>query len=165
MAVCVYPGTFDPITCGHLDIIQRAAPLFEKMIILVGKNSAKSPFFTVEERVDFAQRVTAHLPNTEVDTFDGLLVHYVQRIQAHVIVRGLRALSDYDYEYQMASTNHTLCPNIETIFLMTALQYAFLSSSIVREIGRNGESLSGMVPEPILYDVTTRLAQNKSQNR
>ena len=159
MTKCVYPGTFDPITCGHLDIIQRAAPLFDEMIVLVGKNMEKSPYFSVEERVALVRRAVAHIPNVTVDTFDGLLVHYVQQASAQVIVRGLRAMSDFEYEYQMASTNHNLRPGIETVFLMTSLQYAFLSSSIVRQIGTHKESLAGMVPDTILQHVADRLGR------
>jgi len=134
MAIAVYPGSFDPVTLGHMDIIERTARMMDHVVIGVLKNSSKTPLFSVEERVNMLMDVTAHLSNVEVQSFDGLLVDFVHQNHAQVIVRGLRAITDFEYELQMAQTNRVIAPDIDTIFLTTNLKYSYLSSSIVKEI-------------------------------
>jgi len=145
MKTAVYPGSFDPVTNGHLDIIERAARLFERVIVAVFKNPAKIPLFTQEERVAILRQTTQHLPNVEIDSFDGLLVNYARQHNAEVVIRGLRAMSDFENEFQMALTNRQLNPDIETVFLMTSSKYSFLSSSAVKEIASFGGSLDDLV--------------------
>ncbi len=148
--IAVYPGSFDPVTSGHFDVICRAAGMFETLIVLVAANSSKSPLFTGEERVELLQQSCAGLPNVRVELLPpALLVSYVVGSGAKVIVKGLRAVSDFEYEFQMALLNRHLEPNVETIFLMTAAQHAYLSSSIVKEIARLGGDITGLVPEPV----------------
>ncbi len=148
--IAVYPGSFDPITSGHLDVIIRAAGMFETLIVLVAANSAKSPLFTAEERADLVRRSCAGLPNVKVELLPAtLLVNYVIKSGAKVIVKGLRAVSDFEYEFQMALLNRHLEPQVETIFLMTAAEHAYLSSSIVKEIARLGGDITGLVPVPV----------------
>ena len=147
--LAVYPGTFDPLTNGHVDIILRGARLFDRIIVSTLINPEKSPLFTVEERVEIARHVFAPYPNVEVDTFDGLLVDYARRKGAHVIVRGLRAVSDFEYELQMALMNRRLYPDLETVFMMPAEAYTYLSSRLVKEIFALGGSISGLVPEVV----------------
>jgi len=144
-AVC--PGSFDPVTSGHIDVIERAARVFEEVIVAVAPNPAKKHLFTVEERIEMLQASTNHLPNVRIDTFDGLLVDYVKSQDAGVIVKGLRALSDFEFEFQMALINRNLTPEVETVFMMTGAEYSYLSSSIVREIAGFGGSVKGLVPE------------------
>ncbi|OPA77535.1 pantetheine-phosphate adenylyltransferase [Paenibacillus selenitireducens] len=134
--VAVYPGSFDPITQGHMDIVERAARQYDKLIVAVLNNTSKNPLFTLQERVELIQRVTQHLPNVEVDSFRDLTVNFVKSRQADVIVRGIRSVTDFEYELQMASTNNKLDESIETIFMMTNPKYSYLSSSIVKEIAR-----------------------------
>mgnify|MGYP000872778677 CR=1 FL=1 len=136
MRVAVYPGSFDPVTLGHIDIIQRTAKMFDKVIIGVLRNRSKSPLFTAEERVELLKQVTADIPNVEVQSFQGLLIDFVRQNHANVIVRGLRAITDFEYELQMAQTNRVIAPEIDTIFLTTNLKYSYLSSTIVKEIAR-----------------------------
>ena len=147
----VYPGSFDPITNGHLDIIRRSARTFDKVYVAVLVNSAKSPMFPTHQRVDMIKKVTSDLDNVEVDFFSGLLVDYMQEKNAGIIIKGLRAMSDFEYEFQMALMNHKLSKDIETLFMMTSAKYQYLSSSIVKEVGRHGGCLDGLVPE-ILKD-------------
>ncbi|WP_420799702.1 pantetheine-phosphate adenylyltransferase [Paenibacillus mesophilus] len=144
--IAVYPGSFDPVTFGHLDIIHRAANVFDKVIVAVLNNSRKNPLFTVEERTQLLQEVTRGVPNVEVDSFGDLLINYVAEKKAHVIVKGLRAVSDFEYEMQMASLNHKLNDKVETFFMMTSPQYSYLSSSIVKEIARYHGPVSDLVP-------------------
>jgi pantetheine-phosphate adenylyltransferase len=148
-SIAVYPGSFDPVTHGHLDIIQRAAKHFDHVIVAVLNNEKKNPLFTVEERKVLLREVTAHLPNVEVDSFSELLINYMQTKNAQVIVRGLRAVSDFEYELQMASTNQKLDANVETFFMMTNPTYSYLSSSIVKEIARFNGAVSDLV-EPVV---------------
>lgn len=147
----VYPGSFDPITNGHLDIIRRSARTFDKVYVAVLVNSAKSPMFPTQQRVDMIKKVTSDLDNVEVDFFSGLLVNYMKEKNAGIIIKGLRAMSDFEYEFQMALMNHKLSKDIETLFMMTSAKYQYLSSSIVKEVGRHGGCLDGLVPE-ILKD-------------
>ncbi|AFS70934.1 pantetheine-phosphate adenylyltransferase [Exiguobacterium sp. KRL4] len=144
IAIC--PGSFDPITNGHLDIIERAAPIFDEIIVAVLNNSSKQPLFSVRERMELISEVTEHLPHIKVDSFDGLLVDYAAEVGANVIVRGLRAVSDFEYEMQVASINKKMNDQIETLFMMTNNQYSFLSSSIVKEAAKYGASVAGLVP-------------------
>jgi pantetheine-phosphate adenylyltransferase len=136
--VAVYPGSFDPPTRGHLDIIQRASKLFEHVIVAVSNNSSKKHVFSVSERIDMMEEATRGLPNVDVDTFTGLLVDYLKRKKAHVLIRGLRVVSDMDYEFQLAAFNRRLYKDVETIFLMPDDQYTYLAASMVREIARLG---------------------------
>jgi len=147
--LAVYPGTFDPLTNGHVDIILRGARLFDRIIVAVLVNPEKSPLFTVEERVDAAREVFRTYPNVEVDTFDGLLVEYARRKGAGVIVRGLRAISDFEYELQMALMNRRLNPDVETVFMMPGEAYTYLSSRLVKEVFALGGDISGLVPDMV----------------
>ncbi len=157
MTRAVVPGSFDPVTKGHLDIIERAARIFDEIIVVVLQNPAKHTTFTVEERMDFIRRSTKNIRNVSVDSFDGLLVDYMRRKEAGVVVKGLRAVSDFEYEYQMALTNHKLNPDVETLFLNTSQEYMFLSSSIVKQIASFDGDVSDFLPEQIRDDVQKRL--------
>ncbi|KML06340.1 pantetheine-phosphate adenylyltransferase [Rossellomorea marisflavi] len=147
IAVC--PGSFDPITYGHLDIITRGAKVFDKVHVVVLSNSSKQPLFSVEERLELIRQSTAHLPNVEVASFQGLLVDYAKKVHASAIIRGLRAVSDFEYEMQITSMNRVLEDEIETFFIMTNNQYSFLSSSIVKEVSKYGADISELVPKPV----------------
>ncbi|BAZ86413.1 pantetheine-phosphate adenylyltransferase [Dolichospermum compactum] len=151
--IAIYPGSFDPITLGHLDLIQRSSRLFERVIVAVLRNPNKMPLFTVEQRLEQIRLSTKHLPNVGVDSFDGLTVEYAQMQQAQVLLRGLRAVSDFEIELQMAHTNKTLSTQIETVFLATSNEYSFLSSSVVKEIARFGGSVDHLVPPQIALDI------------
>ena len=147
MKLAVYPGSFDPLTNGHVDIIERGTRLFDKIIVAVLVNVDKAPLFTMQERVDILRDVFKSRANVEVDTFDGLLVDYVAKRNADVIVRGLRALSDFETEFQMALMNRRLCPDIETVFMMPAEQYTYISSRLIKEVFSLGGQVRGLVPE------------------
>jgi pantetheine-phosphate adenylyltransferase len=149
--VAVYPGTFDPLTNGHIDLVHRAAPLFDRLIVAIAESPVKGPSFTLQERIDLARIALQEKANVEVLGFDCLLAHFVERIGAGVILRGLRAVSDFEYEFQLASMNRHLIPNVETLFLTPAEQYSFISSSLVREIARLNGDISGFV-HPIVQD-------------
>jgi pantetheine-phosphate adenylyltransferase len=151
--IAIYPGSFDPITLGHLDIIERGSRLFDLVIVAVLRNPQKIPLFTVQERLRQIRLATKHLANVEVDGFDGLTVNYAQKRQAQVLLRGLRAISDFEVELQMAHTNKTLSTQIETVFLATSNEYSFLSSSVVKEIARFGGSIDHLVPQQIAPDI------------
>ena len=151
--IAIYPGSFDPITLGHLDIIQRGDRLFEKVIVAVLCNPSKSPIFSLEKRVDQIQRCTQHMPNVEVESFTGLTVEYARQKGAGVLLRGLRVLSDFEKELQMAHTNKTLWANIETVFLATSNEYSFLSSSVVKEVAKFGGSIDHLVPDNVAKDL------------
>src|SRR5215813_7532257 len=142
----IYPGSFDPLTNGHLDVIQRATKLFDRVIVAVAKSESKNPLFTLEERVDLVAEAVRHLPNVEPDSFDGLLVEYVEKRSAQAVIRGLRAVSDFEFEFQLALMNRKLNERIETIFMMPKDTYTFLSSRIVKEIARLGGDVSAFVP-------------------
>jgi pantetheine-phosphate adenylyltransferase len=144
--LAIYPGSFDPLTNGHVDIIHRGARLFDRIVVAILLNVEKSPLFTVAERVEIAREVFADNPKVEVDTFDGLLVDYARRKHAGVIVRGLRAISDFEYEMQMALMNRHLNPNVETVFMMPAEPYTYVSSRLVKEVAALGGSVTNLVP-------------------
>jgi pantetheine-phosphate adenylyltransferase len=144
--IAVYPGSFDPITYGHLDIIHRASKVFDHIIVAVLNNTSKNPLFTLEERMDLIRKVTQHIPNVEVDGFRDLLVHYMREKNVKLIVRGLRAVSDYEYELQMASTNQKLDEEIETFFMTSKPKFSYLSSSIVKEIAKFHGPVTDLVP-------------------
>lgn len=147
--IAVYPGSFDPVTFGHLDIIRRAAKQYDTLIVAVLNNTSKNPLFTVEERVALLQEVTKDLPNIEIDSFRDLLVRYMRSRNAQVSVRGIRSVTDFEYELQMASTNRQLDEGIETIFMMTNPKYSYLSSSIVKEIAKFGGAVHDLVPPAV----------------
>jgi len=147
--IAVYPGTFDPITSGHVDLVDRAAPLFERLVIGVAESPGKSPALPLQLRVELAREALAHHAHVEVRGFDSLLAHFVAGIGAGVLLRGLRAVSDFEYEFQLASMNRHLIPEVETLFLTPAEQYGFISSSLVREISRLGGDVSGFVPPAV----------------
>ncbi len=156
MRIAVYPGSFDPITNGHIDIIKRTANIFDKVVVAVSINSAKTPLFTIEERIEIVKKVI-DLPNVEVTTFTGLLADFAKEQGANVIIKGLRAVSDFEYEFQMALMNKKLSPEIETMFMMTNGRYSYLSSSIVKEVGRLGGDLTGLVPDTIIDVIKKKL--------
>ena len=145
--LAVYPGSFDPLTNGHVDIIERGARLFDRIIVAILVNAEKSPLFTTAERVDIARKVFKERANVEVDTFDGLLVDYVAKRKANVLVRGLRAVSDFEYEFQMALMNRHLNPSIETVFMMPAEKYSYISSRLIKEVFALGGQVHGLVPD------------------
>ncbi len=157
MRTAIYPGSFDPLTNGHLDVVQRAAKLFDRVIVAVAKNESKSPLFTLEERVTLVTGAVADLSNVETDSFDGLLVEYVAAKKARAIVRGLRAVSDFEFEFQLALMNRKLDENIETIFMMPKDTYTFLSSRIVKEIARLGGDVSQFVPANVQAALKNKL--------
>ena len=156
MKTAVYPGSFDPCTNGHLDVITRAAKLFDKVIVAVLVNSNKSPLFSAEERVSMIKKVTSSLENIEVVCFSGLLVDFIKENKADVVVKGLRAVSDFEYEFQMALTNKKLSDSFETLFLPTSAEYMFLSSSVVKEIAKYDGNLSGLIPDELSEMVVER---------
>ncbi|GGA33322.1 phosphopantetheine adenylyltransferase [Kroppenstedtia guangzhouensis] len=149
MRVAVYPGSFDPITNGHLDIVQRGARVFDQVVVAVLHNSQKNPLFSVEERTRLIREVTRDMENVEVDSFDGLLIDYVHQRGAQVVIRGLRAVTDFEYELQFASMMRKLDSQVETLFMMTNNQYSFLSSGIVKEVASGGGDIKGLVPEVV----------------
>ncbi len=151
--LAIYPGSFDPITFGHLDIIERGCKLFDRVTVAVLRNPNKSPLFTIAERIEQIQRATQHLPNVEVDSFDGLTVNYAEMQGAKALLRGLRVLSDFEMELQMAHTNKTLAAQVETVFLATSNEYSFLSSSLVKEVARFGGSVDRFVPPHVALDI------------
>ena len=159
MSTAVYPGSFDPVTLGHMDMIERTCKMFDKVIIGVLNNNVKTPLFSVKERVNMLKEVTAHLPNVEVQSFEGLLVDFLRRNDAQVIVRGLRAVTDFEYELQMAQTNRVMAPEIDTIFLTTNLKYSYLSSSIVKEIAFYDGQISQFLAPEVEERVRAKVAE------
>jgi len=147
--LAVYPGTFDPLTNGHVDIISRGARLFDRIVVAILINAEKAPLFSMDERVEIAREVFKDQRNVEVDTFDGLLVDYVERRRAQVVVRGRRAVSDFEFEFQMALMNHRLNPTIDTVFMMPAEQYTYISSRLIKEVFALGGRVHGLVPEVV----------------
>jgi pantetheine-phosphate adenylyltransferase len=158
MRLAIYPGSFDPITNGHLDVIARAATLFDEVMVSVAINEAKRSLFTTGERVDMIQSVTGHFPNVRVVAFDGLLVEFAREQGAVAVVRGLRAISDFEFEFQMALMNRKLEPAIETVFLTPREEYTYISSRIVKEIARLGGRVDAFVPEPVVEGLRKRLS-------
>ena len=157
MKIAIYPGSFDPVTSGHLNIIRRAANIFDKLIVCVMVNSGKKPMFTQDERVDMIRRVTSDIPNVEVDSSDGLLAEYAKEKGSCVIVKGLRAGSDFENEFQMALINHKINPSLDTMFLTAEHQHMYLSSSVVKELGSFDVDLSDFLPEQIIPDFKKRI--------
>jgi pantetheine-phosphate adenylyltransferase len=147
--LAIYPGSFDPVTNGHLDLIERGAKIFDRLVVSILRNMDKDPLFSLDERVEMLREVTRPWPSVEIDVFSGLLVDYARLREANVILRGIRAVSDYEYELQMALMNRKLNPDVETVFMMPALSYSFLSSHLVREIARLGGPLKGFVPAAV----------------
>jgi pantetheine-phosphate adenylyltransferase len=162
MRTAVYPGSFDPITNGHLDVIQRAAKLFDRVIVTVARNESKSPLFTMAERQSLCAQAVAHLPNVSVDSFTGLLVDYVERVNGDAVVRGLRAVSDFEFEFQLALMNRKLNERVETIFMMPKDIYTFISSRLVKEIAGLGGDVSGFVPRVVQDALASQLHGKKS---
>jgi len=163
--IAVYPGSFDPVTNGHLDVIRRAAGIFDKVIVGVGRNVGKAPLFTTEERVFLIETAVSELQNVEVQSFDGMLVAFAKQHGASVLVKGLRAISDFEYEFQMALANRHLDPSVETMFLMTSAEYQFLSSSIVKEMVRVGGDCSPLVPSVVMDALRRSFDVNTFQER
>ena len=158
MKIAVYPGSFDPVTSGHLNIIRRAANIFDKLIVCVMVNAGKNPMFSLEERVDLIKRVTSNIPNVEVDCSAELLAEYAKEKGSCVIIKGLRAGSDFENEFQMAMINRKINPNLDTMFLTAEHQYMYMSSSVVKELGKYQADLSDFLPEEIIEDVKKRVS-------
>lgn len=154
----IYPGTFDPMTNGHLDLVTRAASMFDHVILAIAASPSKKPMFTLEERVALATQVTAYLPNVEVLGFSELMAHFAQHQNAHILVRGLRAVSDFEYEMQLANMNRHLMPTLESVFLMPSKEWSFISSSLVKEVARHGGDIAPFVPEQIAQALGEKLA-------
>lgn len=161
--IAIYPGSFDPITNGHLDLIQRGSRMFDRLIVSILRNDAKQPLFTVEERMEMLREVVQVYPNVAVDTFEGLLVEHAAARSATVLLRGIRAISDYEYELQMALMNRRLRPDIETVFLMANESYSFISSRLVKEVFGLGGSITGLVPPSVEQRLRRRMANQKTQ--
>ena len=161
MRTAIYPGSFDPLTNGHLDVIQRAAKLFDRVIVAVAQNDSKQPLFTLAERLALVKAAIQHLPHVEADSFDGLLIEYAARQKAQAVVRGLRAVSDFEFEFQLALMNRKLDENVEAIFMMPKDTYTFLSSRIVKEIARLGGDVSSFVPPHVKTALTKKLKPRK----
>ncbi|HXT13911.1 MAG TPA: pantetheine-phosphate adenylyltransferase [Candidatus Angelobacter sp.] len=161
MRTAIYPGSFDPLTNGHLDVIERAVKLFDHVIVAVAKNESKQPLFSLEERLDLVRQSIKHIPNAEADTFDKLLVDYVKQRNAQAIVRGLRAISDFEFEFQLALMNRKLNEKVETIFMMPKDTYTFLSSRIIKEIARLGGDITAFVPPHVRTALLGKLQEAK----
>jgi pantetheine-phosphate adenylyltransferase len=153
----IYPGSFDPPTNGHLDLIQRGSKIFEELVVAILRNSEKSPMFSVGERSEMLRELTADLSNVRIDTFDGLMVEYAKSIDAMCVLRGIRAISDYEYELQMAFMNRNLEPTLETVFMMPAVKYSYVSSRLVREVAQAGGPVKGLVPEIVEQKLREKL--------
>ena len=165
MRIAVYPGSFDPVRFGHIDIIRRSAAITDELIVGVLQNKAKTPLFSVEERVKMLGEVTKEIKNVKIVPFEGLLIDFAKEMEAKVIVRGLRAVTDFEYELQMAQTNHKLNSEIETLFMTTSLDYSYLSSSVVREIAAFDGDISQFVPEQVMEQVTKKIKEKKIQEK
>ncbi len=162
MLRAIYPGSFDPVTFGHMDIIKRSSRLVDELIVGVLNNNAKSPLFSVEERVRMLEEVTNDIPNIRIIPFGGLLVDFARRVEAGMVIRGLRAITDFEYELQMAQTNHKMEPDLETAFLTTSLEYSYLSSTTVKEVAAFGGDISQFVPEPVADRITEKIKKKES---
>jgi pantetheine-phosphate adenylyltransferase len=161
----IYPGSFDPPTNGHLDLIERGSKIFDELVVAVLQNAEKDPLFTESERVKMLQATTARFKNVKIETFDGLLVDYVREQKAQAVLRGIRAISDYEYELQMALMNRKLDNNIETVFMMPAISYSYLSSRLVKEVYRLGGSIKGLVPEVVEQHLAEKVRSPKIANK
>lgn len=161
MKIAVYPGSFDPVTLGHIDVVERASKIFDKVIVTVMYNSTKQPMFSQTERVDLLKHSVGHLSNVEVDSFDGLLTDYMRNKGLSILVKGLRVISDFESEFQMASVNQKLLKELETVFVMTRTDYMYLSSSIVKEVARLNGDISGFVTEPVKKAIIDKLGVRK----
>ena len=155
--ICVYPGSFDPVTNGHMDIIARASRICDRLVVAVGSNESKKPAFTVDERIELIKTALGDRGDIEVTSFSGLLIEFVKKMGADTVIKGLRAMSDFEYEFQMALLNKNLDPDIETLFMMTSVNYSYLSSSAVKEIARNGGSIEGLVPDCLMDRIVKKL--------
>ena len=164
MKRAVYTGSFDPVTNGHMDIIRRASEIFDVLIVSILNNKEKTPLFSVEERVKILEEATKDLPNVQIDSFSGLLVDYAREKDLHVIVRGLRAITDFEYELQMSQTNHKLSPNVETMFLTTSIEYSYLSSTTVREIAAFGGDVTQFVPQAVAVELEKKMKEKGECN-
>ena len=158
----IYPGSFDPVTFGHVDVITRSAGKVDELIVGVLNNKAKSPLFSVEERVRMLEEITKEMPNVRILPFEGLLVDFARKMKADLVIRGLRAITDFEYELQMAQTNHKLEPELETVFLTTSLEYSYLSSSTVKEVAAFGGDISRFVPEIVADRIAEKMKKKES---
>ena len=165
MLKAVYPGSFDPVTYGHLDIIERTCKIADEVIVGVLNNKGKMPLFSVEERVKMLEEATRELPKVRIIPFEGLLVEFVKELNANMVIRGLRAITDFEYELQMSQTNHKLEPGIETMFLTTSLEYSYLSSTIVKEVAAFGGDISQFVPEVVIDRMKEKMPQTEAARR
>ncbi len=161
MLRAVYPGSFDPVTFGHLDIIERSSSLVDELIVGVLNNNAKSPLFSVEERVRMLKEVTENMPKVRIVPFEGLLVDFARKMDARMVIRGLRAITDFEYELQMAQTNHKMEPELETAFLTTSLEYSYLSSTTVKEVAAFGGDISQFVPELVIEKIQEKINKRR----
>lgn len=159
MRTAIYPGSFDPVTYGHIDIIRRASAMVDKLIIGVLRNSTKTPLFSVEERVNMLREVTKGIDNVEIRSFDGLLIDFARNTNARIIVRGLRAVTDFEYELQLAQTNKAVYPEIDTLFLVTSVEYSYVSSSVVREVASYNGDISKFVPACVTKKLIDKFSQ------
>lgn len=164
MTTAIYPGSFDPITLGHLNIIRRASKIFDKVVVCVMVNSAKTPMFSLEERMELIERVVSRFPNVQVDTSSMLLAEYAKQYEGAVLVKGLRAVSDFESEFQMALINKKMNPELDTVFLTSSEKYTYISSSVVKEMAKYGADLRDLVPMEILKDVLERTGRSAGQN-
>ena len=165
MKIAIYPGSFDPVTLGHLDIIERSSKFVDELVVGVLHNSAKNSLFSVEERVNMIKEMTKDLPNVKVESFDGLLVDYMSQIGANIIIRGLRAVTDFEYELQLAQMNHVQDEEIETLFMITNLKYSYLSSTIVKEIASYGGDISKFVPKQLMDRIYAKYNKENSYDQ
>lgn len=163
--IALYPGSFDPPTNGHLDLIERGAKIFEELVVAILRNSEKNPMFTIGERLGMLRELTAYLKNVRIDTFDGLMVEYAKSLNATCILRGIRAISDYEYELQMALMNRKLEPTLETVFMMPADKYSYVSSRLVREVAQAGGPVRGLVPEVVEQKLRDKIVTPKRETR
>ena len=159
MKRAIYPGSFDPVTFGHIDIIERSSRIVDELVVGVLNSSAKNSLFSLQERVNMIEEMTKDMPNVKVGSFDGLLVDYMNKIDATIIVRGLRAVTDFEYELQIAQTNHSIEPEVDTMFFTTSLEYAFLSSTIVKEVAHYGGDVSSFVPANVAQKLSEKLSE------
>ena len=161
MLRAIYPGSFDPVTNGHLDVIRRSSKMVDELIVGVLNNNAKMPLFSVEERVRMLKEVTKDIPNVRIYPFDGLLIDFAAKMEAGVVIRGLRAITDFEYELQMSQTNHKLNPDVETIFLTTSIEYSYLSSTTVKEIASYGGDITQFVPEAVVGKLEQKMKEKR----